>query len=335
MNLQTTPQGDLILTVDSLNAGKSLRQYLGTTGRFSQGMIRRLKAHGCLSVNGEPSRLDRTLLAGDVIRVSWKKPDGSECFTEGLGTGDPDWRSLRVVLEDPHLLVVEKPAGVVLHPAREYIGDTLSDRVAAYLRNQGHRAPSIHSINRLDKDTTGLVLFAKDPWVAYHLTEAMQARQIHRAYVAIVTGHLEPPDGTISLPIGRVEGHPVKRQVVEGGGRAVTHYQTLAYWPAHSLVQLQLETGRTHQIRVHLSHLGHPLLGDTLYGEENCVEDTGGPVSGDPIYVRQALHAFRLAFVHPVTHQMIELEAPWPEDFRQMAERLAEPIPRSHLFRRF
>lgn len=214
----------------------------------------------------------------------------------------PSWVELAILYEDDYCLVVNKPPGVKVHPTSEEDHDTLAHRLAAYYLAEGI-ASRIRHIHRLDEDTTGPVLYAKTPYAQAFLDEAMRAKQIQRYYAAIVEGSLSQRRFIIDAPIGKDRHHPNRRRVSRTGESAITHVSLLAQLAKRaSLVQLQLETGRTHQIRVHLSHLGHPIVGDALYG---------GDASA---FSRQALHGERLNFPHPAGEGEVQLEAPWPED---------------------
>lgn len=197
--------------------------------------------------------------------------------------------------------MIDKPADMPVHPSMNNHDNTLANAVAAYAEEQGRHYP-YRCINRLDRDTTGLLILAKHMLSAAVLYEEMRRREIRRTYLAIVRGRIEAP-GIIDLPIGRKEGSAIERQVdQEHGERAVTHYTPLRHGVDWTLVQCTLETGRTHQIRVHMSHLGHPLPGDFLYGPK------------DPRMKRQPLHSWKLSFIHPITGARMEFTSPVPED---------------------
>jgi 23S rRNA pseudouridine1911/1915/1917 synthase len=214
----------------------------------------------------------------------------------------PEWSEIDVLYEDDFCLVVDKPAGMKVHPTKEGETGTLLQAVGWHVQAAGEACRPRH-IHRLDEDTTGPVLFAKYDWAQLQLDAAMREKRIDRRYVAIVQGELRQAKGRIDAPIGRDRHHATRRRVSTTGDPAVTHYELVERLQGASLVRLKLETGRTHQIRVHLSHLGHPLIGDTLYG---------GRKQG---LERQALHGEKLSFPHPWTGQPMETEAPWPADF--------------------
>lgn len=211
----------------------------------------------------------------------------------------PTFYDLSILYEDDHLLVVNKPANMDTHPNSPAQFDTLANAVAFHLQAKGEYCQIKH-IHRLDKDTTGAVLFAKHPFIGSILDQLLEKREIKRTYLAIVHGTLPTKKGTIKEPIGRDRHHATRRRVSPGGQIAVTHYEVINTNQRKniSIVKCSLETGRTHQIRVHFSHIGHPLAGDQLYG-------------GNPIFPRQALHAVKLELIHPFTEEIIQCYAPF------------------------
>ena len=222
------------------------------------------------------------------------------------------WAPVEVLYEDDFCLVVSKPAGMKLHADGSRASEstvTLAEAVASYMETTGQNGRPRH-IHRLDEDTTGPVLFAKHEWAQLILDEAMREKQIGRAYCAVVQGRLRQTKGTIDAPIGKDRHHAARRRVSPGGDRAVTHYEVAEQWKEAALVRLTLDTGRTHQIRVHMSYLGHPIWGDTLYGGRK-----------DGIN-RQALHGEKLIFGHPLTGERTEVEAPWPQDLKSLCSDL-------------
>ena len=206
-----------------------------------------------------------------------------------------------VAYEDDFLLIIDKPAGMLVHPTVSQWDGTLYDLVKDYYAAKGIKA-DIHPVSRLDKNTSGLVIFAKEPIIQFWLSQ----QEIVKEYLAIAQGHITEPYGIITAPIARKEGSIIERCVdYERGKEAKTAYTVLGYYGGNTLIKLQLFTGRTHQIRVHMAHLGHPLVDDNLYG-------TPGPQS------RHALHAYRLAFKHPVGDFWLEITRILPDDLRKI-----------------
>jgi 23S rRNA pseudouridine1911/1915/1917 synthase len=220
-----------------------------------------------------------------------------------------EYSELEILFEDDFCLVVNKPAGMSIHPAEKGQQGTLAGAVAYYYESTGQSC-SIRHIHRLDRDTTGAVLYAKNEWAHLILDEDMREKQIERIYTALASGIFTTKEGSIRKPIGSDRHHSGKRRVTPDGDPAVTHYKVMEQMKKAALVRIRLETGRTHQIRVHLNHIGHPLLGDILYG--------GSSIGID----RQALHGDQLLFSHPVSGEALSITAPLPEDFLQLQAKL-------------
>ncbi|MDR0267745.1 RluA family pseudouridine synthase [Paenibacillus sp.] len=225
---------------------------------------------------------------------------------------EPVWRELDILYEDDFCLVVHKPAGMNIHPdgRKGEVEPTLDHAVAAHYQMQGEDV-AVRHIHRLDQYTSGPVLYAKNDFAQLKLDEDMRHKRIARSYAAFVQGKVSSGLKVIDLPIGKDRHHKQRRRVSPTGQQAVTHVRVGEVYRNSSLVHLELETGRTHQIRVHLSHMGHPLLGDALYG-------------GSTAWIaRQALHGERLAFTHPFTGERIEIADPWPTDLQRLYEKLS------------
>jgi 23S rRNA pseudouridine1911/1915/1917 synthase len=297
--------------------GLTLGKFLYDRLKLSRTLIRRVKTAEGLLVDGRLVRSSYLLEGGEVV----------ELRLPAEGRVQPEPVPLTVVYEDASLLLVDKPPGMVVHPVRDYKSGTLANGVAYHLQERGEPAVA-RPVQRIDRDTSGLVLFAKDPAAAGRLARELERHKLDRHYIAFVHGGVAADVGTVAVPIRRVWGHPVAREAAVGprspeqeallagaeaegrvlreewkatGQPSVTHWQVLRRWPGVTMLLLRLETGRTHQIRVHMAHVGHPLLGDPLYG--------AGGVPG-----RQALHAASLAFAHPVTGAELRFESPLPAD---------------------
>ncbi|MDP4095673.1 RluA family pseudouridine synthase [Paenibacillus sp. P96] len=263
-----------------------------------------------LEVFGLPEKLWRRLRHEKQIRLAGDRLRLALFPTREFGI-EPRWHELTILYEDEFCLVVHKPAGMPVHPDSSDSGGpiTLNHAVAAYYEMNSIET-AVRHVHRLDNDTTGAVLYAKNEFALLKLDEQMRTKQIGRRYAALVAGRVSSGLRTIDLPIGKDRHDKQRRRVSPSGQSAVTHVELGAYLGTASLVYLTLETGRTHQIRVHLSHEGHPLLGDTLYGGSRS--DFG----------RQALHGQSLTFRHPLTDEIVEVFDPWPEDFQVLYDRL-------------
>ncbi|NMH69656.1 RluA family pseudouridine synthase [Bacillus sp. RO3] len=255
-------------------------------------MIHTMRMEKDIKVNGELISWTHPVHPGDTLQIHlFKKVDYDVPPTYGV---------LDVLYEDEHLIVVNKPAGIDTHPNHPGETDTLSNLVAYHHQARGEYCRVMH-IHRLDRDTSGAVIFAKHALSKAILDRLLTERKIKRTYHALVHGTLLRKKGTITEPIGRDRHHNTRRRVSPSGQDAITHYKVLETETSTTMVEVQLDTGRTHQIRVHMSHIGHPLVGDTLYG-------------GKPIVKRQALHAARISFPHPLTGERIECQAECVDD---------------------
>lgn len=270
-----------------------VKAYLKNQGYSSQSLITLKKMPDSVLLNGESVYLNRTLSAGDILTIKIIE----ECSSENIV---PMELPLDIVYEDEDLLVINKPAGMPIHPSMNHHDDSLGNALAWYFA--GKQQPFIYRcINRLDRETSGLTIVAKHMVSAGILSS--RTASIHREYLAIVRGSVTPKSGSVCAPIARKEGSILERTVNFAHGEpAVTHYRVLSEKNGHSLVSLILETGRTHQIRVHMKYLGFPLIGDYLYNPD--MEHIS----------RQALHSHRLKFIHPITHKPMEFIAPLPQD---------------------
>lgn len=272
---------------------------------ISRSRIARLAHEGRILVDGTARKPAFRIRPGQRVEVRVPAPEPSSLRPESI--------PLDVVYEDDDLLVVNKPAGLTVHPAPGHASGTLVNAVLSHVPSlpgiAGTLRPGI--VHRLDKDTSGLIAVAKSEEAQVSLASQLRSHTVVRTYLAIVRGALRRDAGKISAPVGR---HPVRRTriaVTPRGRAAVTHYTVLERLPGATLVACRLETGRTHQIRVHMTHIGHPLLGDPLYGHAPA-----------PEMPRQALHAARLEFTHPRTGRRLVCTAPVPEDFARLLARL-------------
>lgn len=284
--------------ITAAEEGRKIGDFLREKG-YSRHLLRQLKeTEDGLLRNAQPTFTTVALKAGDRIRVRLlEKAEGSEAIM-------PAPLPFEIVYEDEDLLVVNKPADMPIHPSFQNHGNTLADALTWHYQQHGEDFV-YRCINRLDRDTTGLLIVAKHLLSASILSDMVGKREIHREYLAIVKG-IPPENGTISAPIGRKKGSAILREVnFETGEPAVTHFARLELRNGLSLVSLKLETGRTHQIRVHMGYIGCPLIGDYLYYPE-CSRIS-----------RQALHSHRLSFLHPITGKALSFTAPLPEDMKK------------------
>ena len=288
----------LTLTVLPEWEGRTVKGLLCRELHMTEGLIARVKLRetGILR-NGARCRAVDRVTAGDVLAV--EVGDGPEEKNTALPVAVP----LRFVYEDEDLAVIDKAPGMVVHGAAGG-PPTLANALAALW---GPEQP-FHPVHRLDRGTSGLLVVAKSAYVQERLRQSLHTEDFRREYLALVTGTPEPARGAVDLPIGREEGHPTRRRIDPSGQPARTEYAVEGAFPGGTLVRLRPLTGRTHQIRLHMEAMGHPLLGDRLYG--------GG---GDP--GRPALHAARIAMRHPVTGERLELVSPLPEDMGRFLEK--------------
>lgn len=288
---------------------KTVEQFLLSNG-YSAALIRRLRhTEQSILKNGIPVYTTYRLDEGDSLAVTLPEEHGSENIV-------PVPMDLDIRYEDRDLLVVNKAAGVPIHPSQGNHDNTLANGIAWYLGEKGEAA-TYRAINRLDRDTTGLLILARHALSACMLSEMVRTHAIRRCYLAAASG-LVPPEGVIDAPIARTCDSTIERCVdFERGDSARTHYRTLCYNRDTdcSLVELRLETGRTHQIRVHMKHIGHPLPGDFLYNPDYR------------LIGRQALHSWQLDFIHPIKKEPLHFEAPLPEDMRRLFGQETNTVP--------
>ena len=299
------------LTVNESSAGLRLDQALSQQlPDYSRSKIQDWIKHGFIQLNNDLPRPRDKVFAGDQIRLDI--PETTKIFDR------PEDIEFEILYQDDDIFVINRPAGLVVHPAAGHESGTL---VNGLLHRDARleQLPRAGIVHRLDKDTTGLMVGARKLAAHSALVEQLQARRVKREYVAIARGVITA-GRSIETGIGR---HPVERKkmlVQENGKPALTHFQVTRKFAHHSLIRLQLETGRTHQIRVHMAHIKHPLLGDPVYGGRSRLPSGADARLLDAIrnFKRQALHAARLSFEHPRGRERVAFEAPLPEDFRQL-----------------
>ena len=291
------------------NAGERIDKFLsGELSELSRSYIQKLLKEEQVLVNGRIIKANYKTQSGDYIEFHIPDPEVPDILPENI--------PLDILYEDDYVLVVNKPKDMVVHPSAGHTSGTLVNAVMAHCGEHlsginGVLRPGI--VHRIDKDTTGALLICKDDIVHRDLAEQLKKHSIKRRYRAVVQGNLKEDEGTVNAPVGR---HPTDRKKMainhKNGKEAITHYKVLERFGQATYIECRLETGRTHQIRVHMASLGHPLLGDTVYGS-----------SKNPYHLQgQALHAMILGFVHPITGEYLEFEAPLPEYFSKLLEKL-------------
>ena len=292
-------------------AGQRLDRYLlAVLEDLSRTKAQQLIECGMVLVNGSANKPSYALRVDDIVQLS----RASSLLGTQASHLKPLYHALDIVYEDADLLVINKAAGMVVHPAPGHADDTVVNALLAYRPELqeigGEQRPGI--IHRLDKDTSGLMIVAKNTRALAVLTEQMQRHEVVKRYLALVEGSMPLDQGSIDAPIGRDPRHRQQMAVTATASRqARTHFRVLQRYPhGHTLLLLQLETGRTHQIRVHLKAIGHPVVGDPVYGSSN--KQRGHTLN------RQFLHAYQLKFTHPTTHAILELEAPLPDDLQKV-----------------
>lgn len=281
--------------LDGIEVQKFLRRFCGVSARLLSQLKRTQEG---MQANGVHIRSIDKLHAGDRMTLT---------LPESVSTAQPVDLPITVVYEDDDVLAVNKPPFMTVHPVHGHQNDTLANAVAAYSLKTG-RHFTFRPVNRLDKDTSGLVLIAKNPYAA-----AILPKTIEKVYMALCEGNLEG-SGTIDAPIKLMEGHTIQRKVAVDGKRAVTHYEVLKNAYNHTLLRIILETGRTHQIRTHFSSIGHPLAGDDMYGGSR------------QYFERQCLHCAEMRFLSPETHEIIHIKCS-PEDWFEILERKMNQSP--------
>ncbi|MFO8009854.1 MAG: RluA family pseudouridine synthase [Dehalococcoidia bacterium] len=285
--------------------GGRLDRYIASHTELSRGYVQKLIREGMVLVGGRTARPKRSITVNERIHISIPEPEETELAAENI--------SLNIVFEDADVLVVDKPAGLTVHPGAGKKTGTLVNAILAYCPDlsgiKGTVRPGI--VHRLDKDTSGLVMVAKNDRSQASLSEQVKKREIEKGYLSLVSGELSPAEGAIEGPVGRHPGDRKKMAIVSGGREAVTHYKVVEHIGKYTFLEVRPETGRTHQIRVHFSSIGYPLVGDAVYG-------------GDTRLIkRQFLHAHRLGFRLPGSGAYRVFTSNLPEELSQVLKDIA------------
>ena len=285
-----------------INSSKysNVKEVLKVEFSMSDRLLLKLKNLNKIYLNGNVTSVNHPVLENDLI----------ECYLdyeEDNSNIVPTEMPLNIIYEDEAYIVVNKPAGIPVHPSMDHYTDSLSNGIAFYFNQIGLKK-KIRPVNRLDKDTSGIVIFAKNEYIQECLVRQMKSKEFIKRYIAVVNGNLDNLEGTINAPIARKEGSIIERCVSETGDIAITHYKVLKRKNDFDIVECILETGRTHQIRVHFAYLGHSLLSDTLYGTSSSLIN------------RQALHAYEVEFTHPLSKKKVKYIATVPEDLNKLME---------------
>lgn len=292
---------DLRYVVKENDCYTNVKEVLKAYFHISDRLLLKLKNSKNIFLNGEPTYVSKSIKTNDVIiaRID---------FIEDSSNIVPVKMDLDILYEDEYYLVINKPPHLPVHPSMLHYENSLSNGVKYYFDSIGLKK-KIRPVIRLDKDTSGIVIFAKNEYIQECLIKQMKNKQFIKKYIAIVNGNLDNLEGIINAPIARKENSIIERCVSETGDTAITHYKVLKRNDNFDVIECILETGRTHQIRVHFAYLGHSLLSDTLYGVSS------------PLINRQALHAYEVEFIHPITKQKVKYIADIPDDFKNILKK--------------
>lgn len=284
--------------VEDKYKNKPIKDILRKEFDFSTRLINKLKVNSKILCNNNIAYINDILNEGDIIIADLN-------FEEDSNNIVPTEMELNIVYEDEYMLIIDKPPYLPVHPSCRYYDTSLSNGVKYYFDKIGLKK-KIRPVNRLDKDTSGLVIFAKSEYIQECFIKQMKSNTFKKEYFSILEGILDEKTGTINLPIARKDNSIIERCINPLGDASITHYDVIKEFKNYSLVHFVLETGRTHQIRVHSSAIGHPILGDSLYGAPS------------PLIDRQALHCYKLTFIHPITKELLSFATDLPNDINKL-----------------
>jgi 23S rRNA pseudouridine1911/1915/1917 synthase len=304
--------------------GRRLDKYLhGRFPRMSRTTIQRLIRQGAITINGAPTKASYEMCGGDLVELVIPPPEPREVVAEDI--------PLDILYEDEHILALNKRTGIICHPAHGDQTGTIANALVFYANSLSHGSDPFRPgiVHRLDKNTTGVMLVAKTDEAHWRLSLQFERRTVQKTYMAVVHGRMHLDGDMIDAPIGV---HPIVREKfavlieqnkLDVAKNAVTYYEVAERYPQHTLVRLSPKTGRTHQLRVHMSHIGYPIVGDLMYGGRAVSEfDLTAAGDREPLFRHQALHAWRIAFRHPIEQKSMEIEAPFHAEFRRLVELL-------------
>ena len=281
--------------------GLTLKEVLLDRLNFSVRYVSKLKRFKTVTVNDNFKKLDKKVKKGDLIEVK---------IEEDMANFTPQDLNLDVIYDDFDLIMVNKPPFMVVHPTKSHFENTIANGVTDYIIKKGEHV-KVRFVNRLDMNTSGLVIVAKNPFAQHVLSNEMKSPDFEKKYITVVKGIVEKECDTINQPIYRPTDDSVKRIVDPRGQESITHYKAIERLNDATVLEVKLETGRTHQIRVHMAHIGHPIIGDELYG-----------YTDESLIKRQALHAYSLKFQQPRTKKNLEFKAQIPQDIEELIDKL-------------
>lgn len=289
------------LTYVVTNSDESIKQILKNKFNMSDRFILKLKSSNSIYINGVPVFINYKIQVNDILTIIENSKEDSSNIVPNSNI------KLNILYEDDFLLIVDKPSNLPVHPSILHYEDSLSNAVKYYF-DKIDLYKKIRPVNRLDKDTSGIVIFAKNEYIQECLVKQMKQNVFKKKYLAVLSGILEKDSGTISAPIARKNDSIIEREIREDGDLAISHFKVLERFNNMTLVEYTLETGRTHQLRVHSKYIGHPIVGDSLYGLQSS------------LISRQALHAYEVSFVHPINKEKMLIHSDLPDDIKKLID---------------
>ena len=289
------------LTYIVTDSDESIKQILKNKFNMSDRFILKLKSSNSIYINGVPVFINYKIQVNDILTIIENSKEDSSNIVPNSNI------KLNILYEDDFLLIVDRPSNLPVHPSILHYEDSLSNAVK-YHFDKIDLYKKIRPVNRLDKDTSGIVIFAKNEYIQECLVKQMKQNVFKKKYLAVLSGILEKDSGTISAPIARKNDSIIEREIREDGDLAISHFKVLERFNNMTLVEYTLETGRTHQLRVHSKYIGHPIVGDSLYGLQS------------PLISRQALHAYEVSFVHPINKEKMLIHSDLPDDIKKLID---------------